>query len=176
MGQTIKVKAVDTDGKPTAREAVAMQPAGYPKFEIIYEHSVTAEEITTVSRYSATDKTIPKLGEYNIFCAEIVFTENTKLSKWVALYLNGVSIGSFDGAVATKRRFTCTCNRLFGHWIGSSIYNSDTECARVSAVFAPMSVMQELSNADDATSIGIGSYGSDFGLVEGTILRIYAAK
>ena len=53
VGQTVKVKAVDTDGKPTAWEAVDMPSGGERTFEKVVEMT-TAEDVAVIS--IGTDK------------------------------------------------------------------------------------------------------------------------
>lgn len=174
VGQTIKVKAVDPDGRPTLWEAV---DAGELKFTKIYEHTVTAEEATTVTEYKITKEAVPNLGKYNIFVAQIEFAERTAFSKWVKLKVNYVDVAQLCGGVTTDKAvfFSASANRLWGRWCGTNVYNINKDNGTC-MITLPCAQSLIANNALDAKSVSIHSYDTDFGLVEGAILRIYAAK
>ena len=174
VGQTIKVKAVDESGKPTAWEA---SDAGELKFTKIYEHTVTAEEATTVVEYKITKEAVPNLGKYNIFVGEIEFAEKTAFSKWVKLKVNNADVAQICGGVSTDKAvfFSASANRLFGRWCGINVYDTNKNNGTY-MITLPCAYSLIANNALDAESVSIHSYAPDFGLVEGAILRVYAAK
>lgn len=174
VGQIIKVKAIDASGKPTAWEAA---DAGELKFTKIYEHTVTAEEATTVIEYKITKEAVPNLGKYNIFVGEIEFAEKTAFSKWVKLKVNNADVAQICGGVSTDKAvfFSASANRLLGRWCGINVYDTNKNNGTY-MITLPCAYSLVANNALDAESVSIHSYHPDFGLVEGAILRIYAAK
>lgn len=174
VGQTIKVKAVNEQGMPTAWEAADV---GELKFTKIYEHTVTAEEATTVIEYKITKEAVPNLGKYNIFVGEIEFAEKTALSKWVKLKVNNADVAQICGGVSTDKAvfFSASANRLFGRWCGINVYDTNKNNGTY-MITLPCAYSLIANNALDAESVSIHSYAPDFGLVEGAILRVYAAK
>ena len=170
-------QGVGVDAAGALWTAVGGSGGGFPKFETIYEHTVTADETTNIVLFTITNTNVPNLGDYNVFVCEIKFAEETPLTKWVRMKINNERISQICGSSAsTSKIYSCSVNRLFGHWIGSSVYNVNEDGKHIPAVIVPSINCYALEHDNDATSIQIGSYNSDFGLVEGTILRIYAAK
>lgn len=147
---------------------------GFPKFDLLYEHTVTAAEATTVVRFAVTDTEVPEINAYNVFVASIEFAEETPLTKWAAMYINNTRIGTLCGTSNGKlSSYAASANRLTGKWVGTATYNPTQWVMPMLAVLAG-SVMA----MDDVvvTSVGIGSYGGDFGLVEGSKIRFYGAR
>ena len=171
-------QGVGVDAAGELWTAVGGSGGGFPKFETIYEHTVTADETTNIALFSITNTNVPNLGDYNVFACVIEFAENTAMKKWVKMRINNEWIANISGGVASAKSkiYSCSANRLFGHWIGSNVNDVQKEGKNIPAVIVPSIYYIALNHDNDATSIGIGSYLPDFGLVEGTILRIYAAK
>ena len=178
-GQLAKVKHVDDSGKPTAWEAVDMPSGGGApfSFDLIVDHTVTAEDLS-VSRLTWTNETIQDLGKYNLFYAAIESDTEFGITKWVKFYINNSPVSQFAGASNPKCKIIpATCNRFFGKWIGTSVYNPVNSVPFPVLVGPCESVYQggdALKSAEDARSIAIGSYAVDFGLAEGMRIKVYA--
>lgn len=179
VGQIIKVKAVNSDGGPTAWEPVDMPSGGGApfSFDLIVDHTVTAEDLS-VSRLTWTNETIQDLGKYNLFYAVIESDTEFGVTKWVKFYINNLPVSQFSGSSSPKcKRIPATCNRFFGKWIGTSVYNSVNSVPFPVLVGPCENVYQlpdALKSAEDAMSIAIGSYAADFGLAEGMSIKVYA--
>ena len=178
VGQTIKIKAVDADGKPTQWEAVDAAGGGSPfSFDLIVDHTVTAEDLSVI-RFNWTNETIQDLGKYNLFYAVIESDTEFGLTKWVKFYINNSPVSQFSGALEPKcKTIPATCNRFFGKWIGTSVYSPvnsvpfPTLVGPCENVYRPADA---LNSAEDAMSISIGSYMTDFGLAVGMRIKVYA--
>lgn len=179
VGQIAKITAVDNAGKPTAWEPVDMSEGdsgGLRNIDLIVDHIVTAEEVT-VQRFTWDTTKIPELGKYNLFYAVISSQTKFGFNKWVKFYINNGSVAQFSGNSSPKvKKQPISVNRYFGRWVGTSVYNPDN-----SSVFPliagenEMDLNEKANNANaDATSIGIGSYATEFGLTEGMSIKIYA--
>ena len=179
VGQIAKITAVDDSGKPTAWESVDMPGGGGApfSFDLIVDHTVTAEDLS-VSRLTWTNETIQDLGKYNLFYAVIESDTEFGITKWVKFYINNSPVSTFAGNSSPKCKIIpATCNRFFGKWIGTSVYNPVNSVPFPVLVGPCESVYQEpdaLKSAEDARSIAIGSYAADFGLAEGMRIKVYA--
>ena len=179
VGQIAKITVVDDSGKPTAWEAVNMPSGGGApfSFDLIVDHTVTAEDLS-VSRLTWTNETIQDLGKYNLFYAAIESDTEFGITKWVKFYINNSPVSQFAGASNPKCKIIpATCNRFFGKWIGTSVYNPVNSVPFPVLVGPCESVYQggdALKSAEDARSIAIGSYAVDFGLAEGMRIKVYA--
>lgn len=171
-------QGVGVDAAGALWTAVGGSGGGFPKFETIYEHTVTADETTNIALFSITNTNVPNLGDYNVFACVIEFANETGMTKWVKMRINNEWVSNICGNIASAKSkiYSCSANRLFGHWIGSDVYDVTKEGKNMPAVTVPSIYSLMLKHDNDATSVGIGSYLPDFGLAEGTILRIYAAK
>ena len=178
-GQIAKITAVDDSGKPTAWEAVDMPSGrGAPfSFDLIVDHTVTAEDLSVI-RLTWTNETIQDLGKYNLFYAVIESDTEFGITKWIKFYINNSPVSMFAGSSSPKCKIIpATCNRFFGKWIGTSVYNPVNSVPFPVLVGPCESVYQEadtLKSAEDARSIAIGSYAADFGLAEGMRIKVYA--
>lgn len=92
IGQTVKVKAVDTDGKPTAWEAVDM--AGGETWETLYNGTIHIEQET-----QAVEVNIPKNDSAKGFEVYLHFTKNVAqawdAAKVISVKVNGAGMGYF---------------------------------------------------------------------------------
>ena len=113
IGQTIKVKAVDTDGKPTAWEAVDMATGGGGEtWETLYNGTIHIEQET-----QAVEVDIPKNDSAKGFEVYLHFTKNVAqewdAAKVIPVKVNGAYLGYFiftdklvsDFYVFAKREF-----------------------------------------------------------------------
>ena len=179
VGQIAKITAVDDNGKPTAWEAVDMPSGGGApfSFDLIVDHTVTAEDLS-VSRLTWTNETIQDLGKYNLFYAVIESDTEFGITKWIKFYINNSPVSTFAGSSSPKCKIIpATCNRFFGKWIGTSVYNPVNSVPFPVLVGPCESVYQgldALKSAEDARSIAIGSHAADFGLAEGMRIKVYA--
>lgn len=179
VGQIIKVKAVNSNGCPTAWEPVDMPSGGGApfSFDLIVDHTVTAEDLSVI-RLTWTNETIQDLGKYNLFYAVIESDTEFGVTKWVKFYINNLPVSQFSGSSSPKcKRIPATCNRFFGKWIGTSVYNSVNSVPFPVLVGPCENVYQlpdALKSAEDAMSIAIGSYAADYGLAEGMSIKVYA--
>ena len=91
IGQTIKVKAVDTDGKPTAWEAVDMAGETWEK---LYDGTIQIEQET-----QAVEVDIPRNDSAKEFQVYLHFTKNTAqewdAAKVIQVKVNGADLGYF---------------------------------------------------------------------------------
>ena len=146
-------------------------------FDLIVDHTVTAEDLS-VSRLTWTNETIQDLGKYNLFYAVIESDTEFGITKWVKFYINNSPVSLFAGSSSPKCKIIpATCNRFFGKWIGTSVYNPVNSVPFPVLVGPCESVYREtdaLKSAEDARSIAIGSYAVDFGLAEGMHIKVYA--
>lgn len=92
IGQTIKVKAVDTDGKPTAWEAVDM--AGDETWETLYNGTIHIEQET-----QAVKVDIPRNDSAKGFEVYLHFAKNVAqewdAAKVIEVKVNGARLGYF---------------------------------------------------------------------------------
>lgn len=174
VGQIAKITAVDGTGKPTAWEAVDMAGGGVPQFQEVYSHTITAADLEVV-QFTINSNDVPNIGEYNAFVLVLEFAENTPLTKWVAVTLNGARIAQLSGTSASSvRRYGAAFNRCFQKWCGTYVYKVDQVYSV--AISAPYGADYVLDHNDDAQTIKWGSYSKDYGLAEGAVVRLYAAK
>ena len=177
-GQFAKVKYVDDIGQPTAWEAVDAAGGGSPfSFDLIVDHTVTAEDLTVI-RFNWTNETIQDLGKYNLFYAVIESDTEFSLTKWVKFYINNSPVSQFSGILNPKcKTIPATCNRFFGKWIGTCVYSPVNSVPFPTLVGPCENVYRTadaLNSAEDAMSISIGSYATDFGLAVGMRIKVYA--
>lgn len=179
IGQIAKITAVDTQGKPTGWEPVDMSEGdsgGLRNIDLIVDHIVTAEEVT-VQRFTWDTTTIPELGKYNLFYAVISSQTAFGLNRWVKFRINDGDVAQFNGSSSPKvKKLPISVNRYFGRWVGTSVYNPvNSSVFPLIAGENEMNLNEYANNANaDATSIGIGSYATEFGLTEGMSIKIYA--
>lgn len=181
VGQIIKVKAVDADGKPTAWEAVDMDAEKFPKFTKLLTHTITQDELESspVAFVWGTAQ-IPNLNDFNVFVLSIARPDGVQItfSKWVRLKINNTLMGSICGtSQAAEPQYVITANRLFGVWISGSYYNPKN--ISVPVLVPPQSSSTYQSNlpvSEPVTSIGFSSYNPDYGLTDGVVVEIWGAK
>lgn len=179
VGQIAKITAVDSAGKPTAWEPVDMSEGdsgGLRNIDLIVNHIVTAEEVT-VMKLTWDTTTIPELGKYNLFYAVISSQTDFKFNKWVKFYINNGGVAEFSGTATNKvKKLPASVHRYFGRWIGTNVYNPiNSSLFPLIVGEGEMNLNESQNNTNvDATSIGIGSYNTDFGLTEGMSIKIYA--
>lgn len=180
VGQIAKITAVDAAGKPTGWEPVDMpsggDSGGLRNIDLIVDHTVTAEEVTVV-RLTWDTTTIPELGKYNLFYAVISSQTKFSFTRWVKFRINNGDVAQFNGNSSPKvERLPISVNRYFGRWIGTSVYNPiNSSVFPLIAGENEMNLKEPANNTNvDATSIGIGSYVTEFGLTEGMNIKIYA--
>lgn len=180
VGQIAKITAVDAQGKPTGWEAVDMpsggDSGGLRNIDLIVDHIVTAEEVTAIRLTWDTTK-IPELGKYNLFYAVISSQTAFSFTKWAEFRINNDGVARFSGGTSTPKvkKLPISVNRYFGRWIGTNVYKAiDSSVFPLIAGENEMTLNTTHENNVDATSIGIGSYGTDFGLTEGMSIKIYA--
>lgn len=146
----------------------------FPKFDLLYDHTVTAEEATTVTRFTVTTAEVPTLNDYNVLVVQLEFADITSLTKWVAMYINNLQAGTLCGSSSNKlSSYASSANRLFGHWVCGSTYNPT---GWVIPVLVAQTGVAKVLDDVVVTSVGLGSYGPDFGLVEGAKIRFYGAR
>ena len=179
VGQIAKITAVDSAGKPTAWEPVDMSEGdsgGLRNIDLIVNHIVTAEEVTA-QKFTWDTTTIPELGKYNLFYAVISSQTEFGFTKWVKFYINNGGVAEFWGTSYKKvKKLPASVHRYLGRWVGSYIYSPPDNTPFPLIVGEGESNLNENTNNTnvDATSIGIGSYNSDFGLTEGMSIKVYA--
>ncbi len=182
IGQTIKVKAVDENGKPTEWEAAdSNAEQSFPKFEKILSHTITEEEAAAAPTAFmwGTDK-IPNLNDYNVFTISIRSPDGSKITigKWIRLRINGILLGSFIGISSGSRgSYTVSANRIYGFWVSDSLYNPDNASGQALATpYSALSYTSSLADSVEVTSIGFASYAGINELYEGVIVEIWGAK
>ena len=184
VGQTIKVKAVDESGKPTAWEAVDM-PSGessFPKFEKLLTHTITEEEIATnPAAFMWNTTQIPNLNDFNVFTLTIRNPDNTTnitFTKWVKLKINNVVMGNICGTPhGESYKYSISANRLYGFWVSDNMYNPNNDDGDVlTPPYLRGGFDSNLAASDAVTSIGFTSYGGDYGLTAGIVVEIWGAK
>lgn len=179
VGQIAKITAVDAAGKPTEWEAVDMSEGdsgGLRNIDLIVDHIVTTEEVA-VMRLTWDTTTIPELGKYNLFYAVISSQTAFGFNKWVKFRINNGDVAQFSGASSPKvNKLPVSVNRYFGGWIGTRVYGPiNSSLFPLIVGESEMNLNEKGNNSNaDATSIGIGSYATDFGLTEGMSIKIYA--
>ena len=184
VGQTIKVKAVDENGKPTEWEAADMPSgeASFPKFEKLLTHTITEEEIAanpTAFMWNTTQ--IPNLNDFNVFTLTIRNPDNTTkitFTKWVRLKINNVLMGGICGTSQGEGyKYSISANRLYGFWVSDSIYNPNNDAAMVlTPPYLRRGIDSNLAASEAVTSIGFTSYAGDYGLTAGIVVEIWGAK
>lgn len=148
--------------------------SGFPKFDLLYEHTVTAEEATTVTRFTVTTAEVPALNDYNVLVVQLEFADITPLTKWVAMYINNMQASTLCGSSTYKlSSYASSANRLFGYWVSGSTY--DPTSWVMPALVVKTGAAKVLDDVV-VTSVSLGSYAPDFGLVEGAKIRFYGAR
>ena len=184
VGQIVKVKAVDENGKPTEWEAAEMDKGepSFPKFEKLLTHTITEEEIAAnpVAFVWGTAQ-IPNLNDFNVFTLTIRNPDNTTkitFTKWVRLKINTALLGSICGLSSGARvSYSISANRLYGHWVSENIYNPQNSTGTVlTPPYSNTTLDTTLAASEAVTSIGFTSYGGDYGLTAGIIVEIWGAK
>lgn len=183
VGQTIRVKAVDENGKPTEWEAAdSNAEQSFPKFEKILSHTITEEEAAAAPAAFiwGTDK-IPNLNDFNVFTVNIRSHDGSKIkfTKWIRLRINNLLMGSFTGGLANKEReaYTLSANRIYGFWVSDSFYDPSTASGQALATpYSVLSYTSNLAGSVEVTSIGFASYSGINELYEGVIVEIWGAK
>ena len=184
VGQTIKVKAVDEEGKPTEWEAADMAggESSFPKFEKLLTHTITEEEIAdnpVAFMWNTTQ--IPNLNDFNVFTLTIRNPDNTTkitFTKWVSLKINNVLMGAICGtSQGANYKYSISANRLYGFWVSDNIYNPNNANHNVlTPPYSSFSFDSNLAASEAVTSIGFTSYGGDYGLTAGIVVEIWGAK
>lgn len=166
---------VDADGKLWS----AAGGGTLPKYELIWEHTITAEE-TAVNLISITSTEFPKLTKCRGLVCEITAESNTKISSWVKLSINNIPVAQFTGSTKELPRWGVAVNRLFGRWIGSSVYNPQSEndnaaivIPSYAGVFSYAGIFNTTFDADIST-LSVGSYIA--WATEGQIIRLWGCK
>ena len=184
VGQTIKVKAVDENGKPTEWEAVDM-PSGessFPKFEKLLTHTITEEEIATnPAAFMWNTTQIPNLNDFNVFTLTIRNPDDTTkitFTKWVRLKINNVLMGNICGTTQGESyRYSISANRLYGFWVSGNMYNpNNNEADVLTPPYSRVGFDTDLAASEAVTSIGFTSYVGDYGLTAGIVVEIWGAK
>lgn len=181
VGQIAKIKAVDTDGKPTAWEPVDMDAEKFPKFTKLLTHTITQDELeSSPTAFVWGTAQIPNLNDFNVFVLSIARPDGTQItfSKWVRLKINNTLMGNICGiSQGASPNYVITANRLFGVWISGNYYNPKN--ISVPVLVAPQSSSTYQSNlpaSEPVTSIGFTSYIADYGLTAGIVVELWGAK
>ena len=184
VGQTIKVKAIDENGKPTEWEAANM-PSGessFPKFEKLLTHTITEEEIAAnpIGFVWGTAQ-IPNLNDFNVFTLTIRNPDDTTkitFTKWVRLKINNVLMGNICGTSQGEGyKYSISANRLYGFWVSGNMYNPNNDDADVlTPPYLRGGFDSNLAASEAVTSIGFTSYVGDYGLTAGIVVEIWGAK
>ena len=184
VGQTIKVKAIDENGKPTEWEAANM-PSGessFPKFEKLLTHTITEEEIAAnpIGFVWGTAQ-IPNLNDFNVFTLTIRNPDDTTkitFTKWVRLKINNVLMGNICGTSQGEGyKYSISANRLYGFWVSGNMYNPNNDDADVlTPPYLRGGFDSNLAASEAVTSIGFTSYAGDYGLTAGIVVEIWGAK
>ena len=184
VGQTIKVKAIDESGKPTAWEAVDMAggESSFPKFEKLLTHTITEEEIAAnPAAFMWNTTQIPNLNDFNVFTLTIRNPDNTTkitFTKWVKLKINTALLGNICGTSQGEGyKYSISANRLYGFWVSDNIYNPNNNYTNVlTPPYSRQSFDSNLAASEAVTSIGFTSYDGDYGLTAGIVVEIWGAK
>lgn len=184
VGQTIKVKAIDENGKPTEWEAVDMAggESSFPKFEKLLTHTITEEEIAAnPAAFMWNTTQIPNLNDFNVFTLTIRNPDDTTkitFTKWVRLKINNVLMGAICGTSSGARvSYSISANRLYGFWVSDNIYNPNNSTGTVLVpTYSNTTFNSNLAASEAVTSIGFTSYGGDYGLTAGIVVEIWGAK
>lgn len=184
VGQTIKVKAVNEQGMPTAWEAADMAggESSFPKFEKLLTHTITEEEIAVnpvAFMWNTTQ--IPNLNDFNVFTLTIRNPDDTTkitFTKWVRLKINNVLIGNICGTSQGEGyKYSISANRLYGFWVSDSMYNPNNDDTNVlTPPYSRKGFDSNLAASEAVTSIGFTSYVGDYGLTAGIVVEIWGAK
>lgn len=184
VGQTIKVKAVNEQGMPTAWEAADMQSgeASFPKFEKLITHTITEEEIAAnPAAFVWGTAQIPNLNDFNVFTLTIRNPDDTTkitFTKWVRLKINNVLMGNICGTNQGEGyKYSISANRLYGFWVSDNMYNPNNNVTNVlTPPYSRQGFDSNLAASEAVTSIGFTSYNPDYGLTAGIIVEIWGAK
>lgn len=160
---------VDADGKLWS----AAGGGTLPKYELIWEHTITAEE-TSVNAISITSAAYPKLTKCRGLVCEITAESNTTISKWVKLNINNLPVAQFTGLTKELPRWGVAVNRLFGRWIGSSVYNPQSENDNAAIVIPSYAGVFNTTVDADISSVSVGSYAA--WATEGQIIRLWGCE
>ena len=184
VGQTIKVKAIDENGKPTEWEAANM-PSGessFPKFEKLLTHTITEEEIAAnpIGFVWGTAQ-IPNLNDFNVFTLTIRNPDDTTkitFTKWVRLKINNVLMGNICGTSQGEGyKYSISANRLYGFWVSGNMYNPNNDDTNVlTPPYSSHGFDSNIAASEAVTSIGFTSYAGDYGLTAGIVVEIWGAK
>lgn len=181
VGQIAKITAVDTNGKPTAWEAVDMDAEKFPKFTKLLTHTITKDELdSSPIAFVWGTAQIPNLNDFNVFVLSIAHPDGVQITfnKWVRLKINNTLMGNICGfSQAAAPQYVITANRLFGVWISGNYYNPKN--ISVPVLVPPQSSSTYQSNlpvSEPVTSIGFSSYAADYGLTAGVVVEIWGAK
>lgn len=181
IGQTIKVKAVDASGVPTAWEAVDMDAEKFPKFTKLLTHTITQDELeSSPIAFVWGTAQIPNLNDFNVFVLSIARPDGVKITfnNWVKLKINNTLMGNICGtSQAAEPQYVITANRLFGVWISGNYYNLKNISVPVLVPPLASSTFQSnLPDSEPVTSIGFTSYVAGYGLTAGIVVEIWGAK
>ena len=184
VGQTIKVKAIDESGKPTAWEAAEMAggESSFPKFEKLLTHTITEEEIAAnPAAFIWGTAQIPNLNDFNVFTLTIRNPDDTTkitFTKWVRLKINNVLMGNICGTSQGEGyKYSISANRLYGFWVSDNMYNPNNDDTNVlTPPYSRQGFDSNLAASEAVTSIGFTSYVGDYGLTAGIIVEIWGAK
>ena len=144
-----------------------------PKYELIWEHTITAEE-TAVNLISITSTEFPKLTKCRGLVCEITAESNTKISSWVKLSINNIPVAQFTGLTKELPRWGVAVNRLCGRWIGSSVYNPQNENDNAAIVIPSYAGVFNTTFDADISTLSVGSYIA--WATEGQIIRLWGCK
>lgn len=160
---------VDADGKLWS----AAGGGTLPKYELIWEHTVTAEE-TSVNAISITSAAYPKLTKCRGLVCEITAESNTTISPWIKLNINGAPVAQFSGMSKELPRWGVAVNRLFGRWLGQSVYNPQSENNNAAIVIPSYAGVFNTTVDADISSLSVGSYMA--WATEGQIIRLWGCE
>lgn len=121
VGQTIKVKAVDTDGKPTAWEAVDMAGSGVEWYEVIDTETTEAVNDLIIS----TDKNGRPISGYHALAMVLCFmipADSTQTSNNGNIWVYPTAANDVDYALRTIQSVTAwkTTERTFNYLYAGS--------------------------------------------------------
>lgn len=160
---------VDADGKLWS----AAGGGTLPKYELIWEHTITAEE-TSVNAISITSAAYPKLTKCRGLVCEITAESNTTIVPWFNLNINDVPVARFSGTGKELPRWGVAVNRLFGRWLGQSVYNPEKEQNNAAIVIPSYAGVLNTTFADDVSTLSVASYTT--WATEGQIIRLWGCE
>lgn len=88
VGQTVKVKAVDTEGKPTKWEPVDMPGGGSGGKQLLYRHNISQDTVLTTDSFDTSGANID-LSVYSHLYIRGMFICNSPKETYGLFYLNG---------------------------------------------------------------------------------------